>query len=139
MRTKLAFVLLALSFGIAGAAYAQDSGQSNVPAAGDFHRTYAGKIGGKYSITMDLTKSGTELKGSYKYAGKSGLLALQGSVDEAGEFTMNETNSAGNQTGMFSGRLSGDNISGEWSAPDGSKKLSFDGYKTAEFKSNPKK
>lgn len=137
MKTKSTLALLALYFGIAVSAVAQDSaGQASAPE--DFHRTYSGKIAGKYEVKMDLWKSGNELKGSYKYAGKTSSLELKGNVEPSGEFTMNE--SVGDKTtGTFSGKLAGDNISGEWSDPDGSKKMSFEAYKTAEFKTKPKK
>lgn len=134
---KSVIAFLVLCFGLAFPAFAQDSGEQ-ISQPENFHRTYSGKIAGKYTIKMDLWKSGGELKGSYKYTGKGGSLELKGTVEPSGEFTMNE--SVGDKTtGIFSGTLSGDNMSGEWSNPDGTKKLNFETYKTAEFKIKPKK
>jgi hypothetical protein len=137
MKMKYVLCLLAIFLGLGATASvygANDAAAISAQGLADFHRTYKGKIGGKYAITMDLTKSGNELKGSYKYAGKHGTLTLQGTVDDAGAFKLAEYNDAGAQTGSFSGTLSGDSIAGEWSSPDGGKTLSFEGYKTAEFR-----
>ncbi len=133
MKIKSTPFLLALCLGIAIPAVAQDAAPPD-----NFHRTYAGKIAGKYAIKMDLWKNGNELKGSYKYAGKTESLELKGAVEPSGEFTLTESVNE-KTTGSFSGTLSGDNISGEWSNPDGSKKMSFDAYKTAEFRLKPAK
>lgn len=106
-----------------------------------FHRTYEGTIAGKYPITVDLKKSGNVLKGSYRYKGKSGRLELQGTIDPAGIFTMNEYANMvySKPNAIFSGTVAGDSISGVWSIPDGSRKLDFEARMTSEVRLEAKK
>lgn len=143
MKTPSALALLALYFGIAHAAATQDSvspptlQQDAGSPPGYFHRIYAGTIGGKYLITVDLRGGGNRLLGSYSYVGKTGSISLSGTTDASGTFTMTE-NVGVRQTGIWSGRLSDDAMAGEWRAPDGSKKMAFEARKTGEIKLPPK-
>lgn len=137
MKTMSVITFLALCCGLAFSAIAQDSaGQIASPEY--FHRTFIGKIAGKYPIEMDVRRSGNNLKGSYKYTGKKNSLILYGTIDSSGRFKMQEWADF-KQTGVWSGKLSGDTLAGEWSTPDGSKKMAVEAYKTAEFKLKPKK
>jgi hypothetical protein len=72
MPTRIALTFFVLFSWIVSSAIAQEPATSLQPVSAIeyFHRTYEGKMGGKYPITMDLKKSGNVLKGSYQYKAK---------------------------------------------------------------------
>jgi hypothetical protein len=75
---------------------------------------------------MTLRRDGNELKGSYFYAksGSANALSLRGKIDANGNFTMQEFDSSGKQTGEFKGtwkddpNQSGASLEGEWRKPN---------------------
>lgn len=75
---------------------------------------------------MTLRRTGNELNGTYFYvkSGSANTLALRGKIDANGNFTMQELNPAGKQTGEFKGswkndpNQSGASLEGEWKKPN---------------------
>ena len=75
---------------------------------------------------MSLRREGDELKGSYFYSksGSANSLSLRGKIDAGGNFTMQEFDSSGKQTGEFKGKWkddqnqSGAYLEGEWKKPN---------------------
>lgn len=75
---------------------------------------------------MTLRRAGTELNGTYFYikSGSASLLTLRGKIEANGNFTMQEFDSAGKQTGEFKGiwkeepNQSGASLEGEWKKPN---------------------
>lgn len=87
-----------------------------------FNRTYKGTINYGNEIEMRLERSGSSLSGTvspkYRYAD----ITVSGTIDDNGEFELDEYDDQGNQTGIYRGRIRTDGtISGTWSKPDGSK------------------
>lgn len=116
--------------------------QSGAPAASTstttaspstFHKTFSGKIAGKYPFTMDLKSNGGVLTGKYRYVGKQLDLMLQGKIDPSGTFTLEERNLSAVKTGTFSGALAGKTISGVWQSADGAKSLPFLAEQSSEI------
>jgi hypothetical protein len=91
----------------------------------DFTKTFEGAIDGKHGIIMTLTKNANNLNGSYTYKRQGTPIKIFGTTDDNGNLTINEFNDKGNMTGIFKGQLSGNNIIGQWTKPDGSKSMPF--------------
>lgn len=91
----------------------------------DFTKSFEGTINGKYGIIMTLAKSGNDLSGTYMYKSQNSSLKLKGNIDSNGNLSLNEFDNKGSMTGTFKGQLSGGNILGQWSKPDGSKTMPF--------------
>ncbi len=79
----------------------------------------------KYPARMTLRRTpGGQLSGSYSYEGRAGSLALKGSVDGKGDFTLEEFDGA-KKTGAFKGQWYETeyepeaSISGDWTKPGG--------------------
>jgi hypothetical protein len=94
--------------------------------------SFRGTLGGKVSIQMRLRREGDKLSGAYFYESVGKDLTLRGTIDPAGDFTLQEFDPAGAQTGLFKGRWSGpkcedcvDSLSGKWTRPDGTRALEF--------------
>jgi hypothetical protein len=123
----------------AGPQPAADTAPSSAPDY--FHRAYAGTIAGKYPIRMELKKSGAVLTGTYQYERQARHLNLSGTVDSAGNFTMNEyvdiTYSKPNA--VFTGTLAANGIQGVWRTMDGSRSARFEARMTSEVRLEPKK
>jgi hypothetical protein len=74
---------------------------------------------------MTLSREGNKLSGSYFYAksGSANKLSLRGEIDAQGNFTLQEFDSSGKQTGQFKGtwkddpNQSGVSLEGEWRKP----------------------
>ncbi|HEX8162040.1 MAG TPA: RsiV family protein [Pyrinomonadaceae bacterium] len=67
-------------------------------------RVFKGTIAYEYRVEMKLTRGpGDALAGSYFYEGKGGEIALRGTVDAGGKFTLREY-AGDKQTGTFKGR-----------------------------------
>ncbi|HEY4374961.1 MAG TPA: hypothetical protein VGN52_23770 [Burkholderiales bacterium] len=96
-----------------------------------FKRSYAGAIDGKLAFNMELRKAGGVLRGSYRYAGKSAALDLDGKIAADGAFTLEEK-SGDKVTGEFKGRLAGEKISGMWSTPKGAKQARQFGFEATQ-------
>lgn len=94
--------------------------------------SFRGDIGGKYKIQMRLRRNGAELSGTYFYENKATDITLKGAIDKQGNFTLQEFDQTGRQTGLFKGRWkeaaedeTGASLEGHWSKPDGSGALTF--------------
>jgi hypothetical protein len=82
---------------------------------------------------MTLRRESDELQGSYFYAksGSANPLSLRGKIDANGNFTMQEFDSSGKQTGEFKGiwkddpNQSGASLEGEWKKPNAKEGQSF--------------
>jgi hypothetical protein len=85
---------------------------------------------------MTLRREGNNLSGSYFYAksGSANKLSLRGEIDPNGNFTMQEVDSSGKQTGEFKGiwkdnpNQSGASLEGEWKKPGAKESQSFWAY-----------
>lgn len=75
---------------------------------------------GKYPVTMQLTISGSVVKGSYFYDSGSSTLLLSGTNDN-GDITLHETTAQGRPTGLFQGRLSNGKFKGKFTNYKGEK------------------
>jgi hypothetical protein len=104
-----------------------------------FHKTFAGRIGGRYAFTMDLKNVDGRLTGSYRYAGKRNDIYLSGKIDPSGTFTMDEIGSAGQHTGTFTGKVASDTLDGTWASARGDRRLPVDAHQTSEIIIGPKR
>lgn len=85
---------------------------------------FSGMVGDS-KVELALTRDGESLTGDYYYrrSGSANRLKLSGTIDADGTFTLQETNSAGKQTGSFKGKwkdeanASGAMLEGEWLKP----------------------
>lgn len=94
----------------------------------DFDRVkYVGKIDGRLAITVELSKFEQDLNGTYYYSHIGQALNLTGTVDGVGAFTLDESDSEGQKTGLFTGKIldRGARAEGTWANLDGTKTLSF--------------
>ena len=109
------------------AAKALNANHSNAPSAAQ--ETAGTRFKGNIAqsrFEMTLRRDGNELKGSYFYAksGSANALSLRGKIDANGNFTMQEFDSSGKQTGEFKGtwkddpNQSGASLEGEWKKPN---------------------
>ena len=114
-RAAFIFLSLALTFGLnAVPSNAQESAATN----------FKGSIA-QSRFEMTLRREGNKLSGSYFYAksGSANKLSLRGEIDANGNFTMQEFDSSGKQTGEFKGtwkddpNQSGALLEGEWKKP----------------------
>ena len=90
----------------------------------DFTASYEGNINSKYDISMQLTKTGHTIAGTYLYKNKGIAIELNGIIDETGKIEMSELNN-NDITGVFTGQLINGNFSGQWSKPDDSNSMPF--------------
>lgn len=106
-----------------------DTLPAELPAAlPDFDRfQYVGLLNGKLAITMELSKYGEDMSGSYYYAHVGTPLFLAGHTDQLGAFSLDENDDEGKRTGAFNGRIldEGATAEGAWVSADGGKKLDF--------------
>lgn len=106
---------------------AQAWAAAQTPAA---ERTFTGVIGDTLAVRARLRREGDALDGTYFYERVKKDIALRGRVDASGAFTLEEFDPAGKPTGVFRGRwgeadTGAAELTGEWSRPDGSRKMSF--------------
>jgi len=93
--------------------------------AHDFVKTLEGTIG-KHDIMMKLTSNSGEISGSYFYKSQMQKMELKGKLDAQGAITINEFNDKGSMTGIFTGKMSGENkMEGNWAKPNGDSPLPF--------------
>lgn len=98
----------------------------------DFSRTLDGSVG-QYKISMRLRRTGNDLSGTYEYVTarprQINFLDLQGKVDRAGNFTLQEMDPNGKATGTFKGRLPADlaklRLEGTWTKTGSQQTLPF--------------
>lgn len=113
--SALIFLLLTLALGLnANRANAQESAGTH----------FKGSVA-QARFEMTLKREGNNLSGSYFYAksGSANKLSLRGEIDSNGNFTLQEFDSSGKQTGEFKGtwkdepEQSGASLEGEWKKP----------------------
>lgn len=93
-------------------------------------RYFNGSIGNALDLQMKLLREGDKLSGSYFYQKVGTKIDLRGSVDQSGNVTLEEFDSAGKQTGVFKGawKQNADGvieINGDWTKPNSDKKTAF--------------
>lgn len=109
------------------AARASRAYQANAPSAS--REASATRFKGNIAqsrFEMTLRREGNSLNGSYFYAksGSANALSLRGKIDASGNFTMQEFDSSGKQTGEFKGvwkeeqNQPGASLEGEWRKPN---------------------
>jgi antitoxin component YwqK of YwqJK toxin-antitoxin module len=92
----------------------------------DFVKTFEGQINNKYDIILKITSNGGQISGKYFYTSVGSDIQVKGKLDNQGKLTLNEYDTKGNQTGLFSGTMVNNNkIAGNWSKPNGDKEMSF--------------
>ena len=93
-------------------------------------RHFKGSIGGTQGLQMKLLREGERLTGSYSYAKVGTKIELRGTIDQDGNVMLEEFDSAGKQTGMFTGIWNTDSngliqLAGNWNKPNSEKKTAF--------------
>ena len=91
----------------------------------DFKKSYEGSINNKYQITMNLTKTGNILSGSYAYASIGTLIKVAGTIDEKGSIVLNEYSDSDKLLGTFNGTYRPEGISGNWNRANSDKLMPF--------------
>lgn len=91
---------------------------------------FKGSIGSALDLQMKLAREGDKLTGSYFYQKVGTKIDLRGNVDKDGNVTLEEFDSGGKQTGVFSGlwKTSADGaieLAGNWTKPGSDKKTAF--------------
>ncbi len=91
-------------------------------------KTFLGSIDYK-RVQINLTRDGGNLSGTYQYEKIGKDLSLSGKIDAKGNFTLQETDQAGNKTGEWKGtwKQSGGRatLTGNWKSPKGTPVLPF--------------
>jgi len=99
--------------------------KSDTSLTRNFTRTYSGTADND-GISMQLRRSGSSLSGKVFSRRSVTDISVSGSISDDGYFEMNEHSDIGEQTGIYSGRISDDGtMSGTWTKPDGSKSRRF--------------
>ena len=92
----------------------------------DFVKTFEGQINNKHDIVLKITSNSGQIAGNYFYKTVGKDIQVKGDLDNQGKITLNEYDSKGNQTGLFSGKmLNNSKIEGNWSKPNGDKAMLF--------------
>jgi len=92
---------------------------------------FKGSIGSTLDLQMKLIRDGDKLSGSYFYQKIGTRIDLRGTVDNGGLVNLEEFDQGGKPTGSFKGIWKADNedglisIAGNWTKPDGGKKIAF--------------
>lgn len=85
---------------------------------------FKGSIGTSLDLQMKLVRTGDQLSGSYFYQRIGTRINLRGKIQPDGNFTLDEFDQAGKQTGMFQGVWGVDSqdglatLAGFWSKPE---------------------
>lgn len=93
-------------------------------------KIFRGSIGDN-RLQMTLDRDGDQLSGTYFYQKVGTDISLKGSINAHGDFTLNEFDSAGKQTGEFKGKwnepveLPFASLEGTWAKPNSKQTLSF--------------
>jgi hypothetical protein len=101
---------------------AHAEGGGNVPAPET--KYFKGSIGSTLDLQMKLIRTGDQLSGSYFYQRVGTRINLRGKIEQDGNFTLDEFDQAGKQTGIFKGLWGVDaqdgmaSLAGLWSKPD---------------------
>ena len=93
-------------------------------------RFFSGSIGNTLDLQMKLMREGDQLTGSYLYQKIGTKIDVRGMIDQNGNVTLDELDTAGKQTGVFKGIWTQDSegvveIKGDWTKPNGDKKTAF--------------
>jgi hypothetical protein len=94
-------------------------------------RFFSGSIGNALDLQMKLMRESDKLTGSYFYQKLGTRIDLRGTIDQNGNVTLDEFDSAGKQTGVFKGIWTQDSegvieIKGDWTKPTSDKKTAFE-------------
>jgi hypothetical protein len=109
-----------------GNASGQTAQKASLNGSANFSKTFEGAINNEYQIQMSLQRSGEDLSGNYFYTKHKTDIQIKGTIDGQDNFTLNEFDGKGNQTGVFKGKLiSGSEMEGIWSKPNGDKSMPF--------------
>lgn len=101
-----------------------------VEAPAKFNKTLVGTLNGNIEVQMKLTRDGKNLSGTYFYESVRDPIELSGTVEKDGSCKITEL--IGDQeTGVFKGRLNGEEMGGTatlrfegtWSKPNGEKSM----------------
>ncbi len=88
---------------------------------------FKGSIGSTLDLQMKLVRNGEQLTGSYFYQKVGTRITLKGTIDKDGNFTLDEFDPSGKQTGIFKGlwQIKAEDglitLAGNWSKPPGEK------------------
>jgi hypothetical protein len=89
-------------------------------------REFVGTINQTLRVRIRLSQNGEALRGSYAYERIGKSLRLDGKLYDEKEFSLDEFDERGNQTGNFTGKfVTKDWIEGYWSPAAGKKQLPF--------------
>lgn len=86
-------------------------------------RHFKGSIGSSLDLQMKLVRTGDQLSGSYFYQRIGTRIDLRGKIEPNGNFTLDEFDQTGKQTGTFKGLWAVDSqdglarLAGNWSKP----------------------
>ncbi|GEM_PF-6434215 len=84
-----------------------------------FERTYSGTVGDN-GVEMNIERKGNYVGGRVRPYGSYADIYLDGSIDNNGDFVMDEKSDIGVVTGVYRGRVNQDGtITGTWSKPGG--------------------
>lgn len=111
-----------------GAASSQSMSQSGGVAPSDETRLFRGEIG-EHRVEMRLARVGESLRGTYAYEKIGTNINLSGTIEGKGNFTLQETDASGKQTGTFKGTWveqgAGATLEGTWTKAGAKEGLSF--------------
>jgi hypothetical protein len=92
----------------------------------DGAREFVGTINNTLKVRIRLSQNGEALSGSYAYERIGKSLRLEGKLYDEKEFSIDEFDERGQQTGNFTGKfVTRDWIEGYWSATAGKKQMPF--------------
>jgi uncharacterized lipoprotein YehR (DUF1307 family) len=105
---------------------------SSVAPPAKFRKIFLGTLDGKINIQMELNRDGKQLFGSYFYENVRQYIDLSGAIETDNSCKITESTD-GKDTGVFKGRLSGEEINGvatlrfegTWSNTKGDKQMPF--------------
>lgn len=131
-----------ISNGTAAANTPNANAETKPVAANSNAKTFLGNIKSE-RVQINLTREGNSLSGTYSYTKVGTDLKLSGTIDAAGNFTLQETDAAGGKTGEWKGIWKEDGgrvtLTGKWKSPKGSTELDFSAdEQVTEFKSGAK-
>ena len=111
------------------AALSYEQAQGGTTAAGET-RYFRGSIGSTLGLQMKLLREGEKLNGNYFYQKVGTRIDLRGTIDNDGNFNLEEFDSSGKQTGVFKGTWTTDDtgliqLAGNWSKPGSDKQTAF--------------